>query len=94
MSDLEAGVILGGIVAILFLAWFLFGPKKAKEAEVGDGQGVADYCDIGRILVRSNILNNHRYVGVHCLVRPRRQSLLGPAPEGSGSTVINTEPRS
>ena len=34
MSVIDIGVTLGGFVAILFLAWFFFGPKKAKEAEV------------------------------------------------------------
>ena len=37
MSALDIGVTLGGIVAIAFLAWFFFGPKKAKEAEIKDG---------------------------------------------------------
>ena len=34
MSAIDIGVTLGGIVAILFLAWFFFGPKKARQAEV------------------------------------------------------------
>ena len=34
MSALDVGVTLGGIVAIVFLAWFFFGPKKARQAEV------------------------------------------------------------
>ncbi len=34
MSALDIGVTVGGIVAILFLAWFFFGPKKARQAEV------------------------------------------------------------
>ena len=34
MSALDIGVTLGGIVAIVFLAWFFFGPKKARQAEV------------------------------------------------------------
>ena len=37
MSEVEIGVTLGGIVAIVILAWFFFGPKKAKEAEVKGG---------------------------------------------------------
>ncbi len=37
MSVVEIGVTVGGVVAILFLAWFFFGPKKAKEAEVKGG---------------------------------------------------------
>ncbi len=34
MSALDIGVTLGGIGAIVFLAWFFFGPKKARQAEV------------------------------------------------------------
>ena len=34
MAALDIGVTLGGIVAIGFLAWFFFGPKKARQAEV------------------------------------------------------------
>jgi len=34
MSVIDIGVTVSGFVAILFLAWFFFGPKKAKEAEV------------------------------------------------------------
>ena len=34
MSVLDIGVTLGGIVAVAFLAWFFFGPKKARQAEV------------------------------------------------------------
>ena len=37
MSVLEIAVTVSGFVAILFLAWFFFGPKKAKEAEVKGG---------------------------------------------------------
>ena len=37
MSAIDIGVTTGGIVVILFLVWFFFGPKKAKEAEVKDG---------------------------------------------------------
>jgi len=29
MSALDVGVTSGGIVAMVFLAWFFFGPKKA-----------------------------------------------------------------
>ncbi len=34
MSVVEIGVTVGGVVAIVILAWFFFGPKKAREAEV------------------------------------------------------------
>ena len=34
MSVLDIGVALIGIVAIVVLAWFFFGPKKARQAEV------------------------------------------------------------
>ena len=34
MSVLDIGVALSGIVAIVVLAWFFFGPKKARKAEV------------------------------------------------------------
>ena len=34
MSFVDIGVIAGGISTILLLAWYFFGPKKAKEAEV------------------------------------------------------------
>ena len=34
MSFIDMGIIVGGVIAILLLAWFFFGPKKAKEAEV------------------------------------------------------------
>ncbi len=37
MSALDIGVTVGGIVAVVFLAWFFFGPKKAREADVKDG---------------------------------------------------------
>ena len=37
MSVIDIGVTVSGFVAILFLAWFFFGPKKAKEAEVDGG---------------------------------------------------------
>ena len=37
MSAVEIGVTVGGVVALLFLAWFFFGPKKAKEAQVKGG---------------------------------------------------------
>ena len=37
MSVIEIGVTVSGFVAISFLAWFFFGPKKAEEAEVKDG---------------------------------------------------------
>ncbi len=37
MSAVEIGVIVGGFVSILLLAWFFFGPKKAKEAELKGG---------------------------------------------------------
>ena len=37
MSAIDIGVTLGGFVAIVFLVWFFFGPKKGKEAEVKDG---------------------------------------------------------
>ena len=37
MSVLDVSVTVSGIAAILFLAWFFFGPKKAREAEVKDG---------------------------------------------------------
>ena len=32
MTFIDIGVIVGGFVAMLFFAWFFFGPKKAKEA--------------------------------------------------------------
>ena len=34
MSLAEIGVTSGGIAAIALLAWFFFGPKKARQAEV------------------------------------------------------------
>ncbi len=34
MSVIDIDVTISGFVAILFLAWFFFGPKKAKEAEL------------------------------------------------------------
>ena len=34
MSVAEIGATVGGVFAIVFLVWFLFGPKKAREAEV------------------------------------------------------------
>ena len=34
MSVLDIGVTLGGIFGIVFLAWYFFGPKKARQAEV------------------------------------------------------------
>ena len=34
MPIIEIGVIVSGFVAILFLAWFFFGPKKARQAEL------------------------------------------------------------
>ncbi len=37
MSTIEIGVIVSGFAAILLLAWFFFGPKKAQEAEVKGG---------------------------------------------------------
>ena len=37
MSVIDIGVTVGGFVTILFLAWFFFGPKKAKEADVIGG---------------------------------------------------------
>ena len=37
MTGLEIGVTLGGLGLIAFLAWFFFGPKKAREAEVKGG---------------------------------------------------------
>ncbi len=37
MSVIEIGVTVSGFVVILILAWFFFGPKKAKEAEVKGG---------------------------------------------------------
>ena len=37
MSAIDIGVTVTGLVVILFLAWFFFGPKKAKEAEVKGG---------------------------------------------------------
>ena len=37
MSVMDIGVTVGGFVAILYLAWFFFGPKKAKEADVIGG---------------------------------------------------------
>ena len=41
MSASDISVPVGGLVAILFLAWFFFGPKKAKEAEVkGNAQEI------------------------------------------------------
>ena len=33
MTGLEIGVTAGGVVAIALLAWFFFGPKKARDAE-------------------------------------------------------------
>ena len=43
MLVIDIGFTVGGIVAILFLAWFFFGPKKAREAEVkGGGQPLLD----------------------------------------------------
>ena len=41
MSFIEIGVTVSGFVAILFLAWFFFGPKKARQAELkGDVQEI------------------------------------------------------
>ena len=37
MSVIDIGVTVSGLVVIFFLAWFFFGPKKAKKAEVKDG---------------------------------------------------------
>ena len=37
MSVIEIGVTVSGFVVILLLAWFFFGPKKAKDAEVKGG---------------------------------------------------------
>ena len=37
MPASEIGVTVGGIVAIALLAWFFFGPRKAREAEVKGG---------------------------------------------------------
>ena len=34
MSAIEISVTVGGFAAILILAWFFFGPKKARQAEV------------------------------------------------------------
>ena len=34
MSVVEIAVTVSGFVAILFLAWFFFGPKKARQAEI------------------------------------------------------------
>ena len=41
MSVLDIGVTVSGLVVILFLAWFFFGPKKARQAELkGDVQEI------------------------------------------------------
>ena len=37
MSVIDIGLTVTGLVAMLFLAWFFFGSKKAREAEVKDG---------------------------------------------------------
>jgi Cu+-exporting ATPase len=37
MSGQEIAVTLGGIVLIAVLAWFFFGPKKARQAEIRGG---------------------------------------------------------
>ena len=37
MEILDLGVVIGGFVGIMLLAWFFFGPKKAKDAEVKGG---------------------------------------------------------
>ena len=37
MSAIDMSMTVSGIVVILFLAWFFFGPKKAREADVKDG---------------------------------------------------------
>ena len=37
MSGLELGVTLGAVALIAALAWYFFGPKKAREAEVKGG---------------------------------------------------------
>ena len=37
MSAIDIGVTVSGLVVILFLAWFFFGPKKAKDAKVKGG---------------------------------------------------------
>ncbi len=37
MSVMDIGVTVGGFVAILFLAWYFFGSKKAQEADVVGG---------------------------------------------------------
>lgn len=37
MSAVEFGVTIGGVAVIIFLAWYFFGPKKAKEAQVREG---------------------------------------------------------
>ena len=37
MSVIDIGVTVSALVVIGVLAWFFFGPKKAKEAEVKGG---------------------------------------------------------
>jgi len=37
MSGMEIAVTLGGIVVVALLAWFFFGPKEARQAEVKGG---------------------------------------------------------
>ena len=37
MSVIDIGVTVSGFVAVVVLAWFFFGPKKSKEAEVKGG---------------------------------------------------------
>lgn len=34
MTEIEIAITLGGLGAIAFLAWFLFGPKWAQAAQV------------------------------------------------------------
>jgi Cu+-exporting ATPase len=37
MEILDLSVVIGGLAGIMLLAWFFFGPKKAKDAEVKGG---------------------------------------------------------
>ncbi len=37
MSGSELGVLVGAVALIAVLAWYFFGPKKSRKAELRDG---------------------------------------------------------
>ena len=52
MSVAEIAVIVGGIGAIAFVAWFFFGPKQARTAQVKGNVQEIEITVKGGVLTR------------------------------------------